>query len=643
LLARLAEELSAGVRELHARNILHRDLKPENVLIKETSPLRLALTDFGIAALFEGTRLFTDNARTVKYAAPEALTGVLDAKADWWSVGMILLEAASGKHPFDGLSEQVINHHLATRPVAVAGIMFPRMEKLCRGLLLRDPGRRWGAEEVARWLRDDSALPMPVESNAALARPFRLGKKEARNIEELAALYAAGPEAWQQGVRDLESGLIQLWIKEELCDFNLLRDIHDILGGRESAERKFLRFLYAAAPDLPPCWRGRPLHVQGIAACARQACANAPEAKEARARLADLHENGVCSFFASRHAELGALGENWRQTLLAIHRIGEAAQKTGGDWAQKAIAGRNGVVHFNTLIYGPRNLVELPPSIMLNPYIVLALDGGTFLDALEKDVRNAAAELADEAPWFVELTRTAGTETIAERSARLIIAREMAGIVRDLMREVRKRREIEKENRLRHIVELRATVVDALQVFLRAEGKLDTAPEQIYSLRGMLTRLRERIQNIRGIGYTDAPFLRLSGQIDALESHGDMLEKALDNIEANRSAPSWLIRLLRRLMQRHGGRFALMEICLGLLFFLFLRGFAFSQSPFGNTPLWLLAALAAIGALIIIRARLRSRFLRRTARMRMLYFYRACKRFAQDEDVFPTNTAPPVP
>ena len=118
----IVREIADALAGIHAHGILHRDLKPENVLVRSTAPLHLALTDFGIASLSEATQHFTSAARTTKYAAPEVLTGVLDSKADWWSLGMIVLEAASGRHPFDGLSEQVMNHQLATRPIDVRGV-----------------------------------------------------------------------------------------------------------------------------------------------------------------------------------------------------------------------------------------------------------------------------------------------------------------------------------------------------------------------------------------------------------------------------------------------------------------------------------------------------------------------------------------
>ncbi|MDR1647371.1 MAG: protein kinase [Zoogloeaceae bacterium] len=528
---RLTEELSAGVRELHAQNILHRDLKPENVLIRRASPLSLALSDFGIASLSEGTRLFTDNARTVKYAAPEALTGVLDTKADWWSTGMILLEAASGKHPFDGLSEQVVNHHLATRPILITGVLDPRMEKLCRGLLLRDPERRWGAAELERWLEDDSALPMPKENLADLVRPFRLGEGKARNTEELAALYAASPENWKKGTQDLQRGLIQTWIKEELHDYNLLRNIHEILAGHENADRKFMRFLYATAPDLPPCWLGRPLCVQEFYTRARQACENPREseaAKEARTWLASVQENDVCAFFASRDAELDSLAENWRQTLQAIHHFWETACKARHEWMRKAVAEEGGVVNFDALVYGLSRPLNLPPSAMLHPFILLALTGKGFL-ALEQDIQSTAAELTEDAPWFAELTKTTPEQTPIERAARLIVGREIAGIARQSAAEAREKRKDREKNRQELIAKLRANLVYALHPFLSAGERLDA--NRIDDLRNDLAELRLHFQNIHRLKYTETPFLEFLREVNILESQSDLLENALDRIE----------------------------------------------------------------------------------------------------------------
>ncbi|MFZ4699811.1 MAG: protein kinase domain-containing protein, partial [Candidatus Methylumidiphilus sp.] len=72
----MVSEIGQALARVQSMNILHRDLKPENVLVRTHSPLSLVLTDFGIASIRMGTQHFTGGARTTRYAAPEALTGV---------------------------------------------------------------------------------------------------------------------------------------------------------------------------------------------------------------------------------------------------------------------------------------------------------------------------------------------------------------------------------------------------------------------------------------------------------------------------------------------------------------------------------------------------------------------------------------
>jgi serine/threonine protein kinase len=83
----LVRELSAALAVLHQHDILHRDIKPENVLIRQWEPLRMALTDFGIASVTEATQHFTTTARTLRYAAPEAATG----RGDWNGGGLLVV------------------------------------------------------------------------------------------------------------------------------------------------------------------------------------------------------------------------------------------------------------------------------------------------------------------------------------------------------------------------------------------------------------------------------------------------------------------------------------------------------------------------------------------------------------------------
>ncbi|RMG12222.1 MAG: serine/threonine protein kinase [Deltaproteobacteria bacterium] len=98
---RLASGLCEALALVHARGLVHGDLKPANVLLR-AGPHGLAspvLADFGIArGVGDPGRLVG----TLAYMAPELRAGLdLDARADLYSLGVVLYEALAGHAPFD--------------------------------------------------------------------------------------------------------------------------------------------------------------------------------------------------------------------------------------------------------------------------------------------------------------------------------------------------------------------------------------------------------------------------------------------------------------------------------------------------------------------------------------------------------------
>lgn len=103
--AELGAEVADTLTYVHANGVTHRDIKPANVLLDEQDGALLA--DFGIALLVDCTRVTVSGAviGTAAYMAPEQVRGELvGPPADVYSLGLVLLEALTGRREYPGTS-----------------------------------------------------------------------------------------------------------------------------------------------------------------------------------------------------------------------------------------------------------------------------------------------------------------------------------------------------------------------------------------------------------------------------------------------------------------------------------------------------------------------------------------------------------
>jgi len=158
IIDKVVSEIAEALNVLHKNNIIHRDLKPANILIRDKDKLDLVLTDFGIARALEEdlSKVQTTGFKgTTHYMAPEELSGYFGKEIDWWHLGVIVYELVFGKHPFEGLTDKVVINALVTKGIEIPQGIPEKYSLLLKGLLTRDYRKRWGYEQVKRWLSGD--------------------------------------------------------------------------------------------------------------------------------------------------------------------------------------------------------------------------------------------------------------------------------------------------------------------------------------------------------------------------------------------------------------------------------------------------------------------------------------------------------
>jgi hypothetical protein len=209
-------QVCEGLAHAHAAGILHRDVKPSNVLLADGDGVSARLLDFGLARMAEAETLTAqgDVPGTLAYISPERLAGdESTAAADIWSVGVMLWESLSGRHPFWQTSmletARAIEQGAPGLSTLRPDLPKPLLDLVDRSLSLA-PRRRPRAAELAQGLRGASVphrrrAPRPSGLQLPLAVPMALPVQASRAGAALLAAAVAGwtaaalpfyPHAW---------------------------------------------------------------------------------------------------------------------------------------------------------------------------------------------------------------------------------------------------------------------------------------------------------------------------------------------------------------------------------------------------------------------------------------------------------------
>ena len=234
----IVAKVAMTLDRMHKEGVLHKDVKPANILITNQATWDCVLCDFGISDLLDDSgTCVTNQVRTPIYAAPEIYTDTvtlpegifieLSAKADFYALGMTILSRWMGEGAFLSKEAELAIDKKKGR-IAIPADMPEKLAKICRGLLIRDPAKRWDWPEIEATLRGKD---IPVEEdliNEDLGIVFNASKHQIANTPEELAYLMLADEAGL-AVKYLYRGQVERWLKPYP---ELAMEVNDIVEKR---------------------------------------------------------------------------------------------------------------------------------------------------------------------------------------------------------------------------------------------------------------------------------------------------------------------------------------------------------------------------------------------------------------------------
>ncbi len=192
-------QAALGLQHAHEHGLVHRDIKPSNLILTPAGQIKVL--DLGLARLCDeasNSEELTGLSRavgTADYMAPEQAfgTGLIDIRADVYSLGCTLYHLLAGRTPFSGLGhERAINKLMAHAHRPVPPIRGSRPEvshelvQVLDRLLAKDPTERFAtpAEVVAALQPFTAGADLP--KLLLLMEPGYAGRAESGEKEDMA-------------------------------------------------------------------------------------------------------------------------------------------------------------------------------------------------------------------------------------------------------------------------------------------------------------------------------------------------------------------------------------------------------------------------------------------------------------------------
>jgi len=191
---RIVQAVLEGLEEAHALGIVHRGITAEHIIVAPDGTVKLGGFDVAKASTDANLTKVGAMIGDPRYLSPEQILGKtgLDARADLYSVGVVLYLALTGAMPFDGPTDiDVLSAHVNSEPRPPRAIdprIPPAIEAVVHRALRKTPEQRFAsAQELRQALAAPETGP-PVAPASAPAPPPVAEPPAARGSRPILAL-----------------------------------------------------------------------------------------------------------------------------------------------------------------------------------------------------------------------------------------------------------------------------------------------------------------------------------------------------------------------------------------------------------------------------------------------------------------------
>lgn len=182
-IVRITDQIALALASAHRQGVIHRDVKPANILFDEEG--NAYLSDFGIAKDLAATTSWSDRGSPSpvgSYLSPEESRGeAVTPLADIYSLGVVLYECLTGRHPFADTRGGELLDRIAREPLPPVRSLRPEVPGAADEVIARatstEPSERYpDATSLASALLG-ALTAVPVEPHGAadldLRNPFK--------------------------------------------------------------------------------------------------------------------------------------------------------------------------------------------------------------------------------------------------------------------------------------------------------------------------------------------------------------------------------------------------------------------------------------------------------------------------------------